>query len=232
MMRFRLVLMALFVLGLSGPIESAVASIGIAENASAPALKVDARGYAQVSWTQAGARRTMLVPPTGRYLPGGTVSGADVSSPASDVKLPLAVLVRRTPDGRLWALQSWRVQPGGPVELRLSRWQGAPTEIAASVSDGRLAGAVTFGGKGVFGTSPTTAGTEIRHYAFVDCSGCPGTSGWKRLLGLKLGGPGGTFALALAGQRSGKSYRITAAGPNRGMTFAPDASIVVQVFDR
>jgi hypothetical protein len=68
----------------------------------------------------------------------------------------------------------------------------------------------------------------VRQYAFVDCSGCSGTSGWTRLLGLKLDGPGGTFALALGGQRSGKSYRITAAGPNRGTTYAPDASIVVQ----
>jgi hypothetical protein len=209
-------------------VGAASASIGIAENASAPALKVDSRGDAQVSWTEAGARKTMLVPPTGRYLPGGTVSGADVSKPAPDVKLPLAVVVRRTPDGRLWALQSWRVQPGGPVELRLSRWKGKPTEIEAQASGGRLTGSVTFAGKGVFGTSPTTAGTEIRHYAFVDCSGCPGTSGWKRLLGLRLEGPGGTFALALSGQRLGKSYRVTVAGPNRGTTYAPDASVVLQ----
>jgi hypothetical protein len=209
-------------------VGSARASITVAQNAAAPALKVDGRGYAQVSWTERGARRTLLVPPTGRYLPGGTVSGADVSKPAPDVKLPLAVVVRRTPNGRLWALQSWRVQPGGPVELRLSRWKGKPTGIRAQASGGRLTGFVTFGGKGVFGTSPTTAGTEIRHYAFVDCSGCPGTGGWKRLLGLRLEGPDGTFALALSGQRLGKSYRITAVGPNRGTTYAPDAGVVVQ----
>ena len=41
--------------------------------------------------------------------------------------LPFARVIRRGPDGRFYALQTWRVEPGGPVELHFSRWKGAPT---------------------------------------------------------------------------------------------------------
>lgn len=206
---------------------AAVASITVSERFAAPSLRVDARGYAEVSWTQAGSRRTLLIPPRGQYLPGGKLSGADVSLPARDVKLPLAVVVRRTADGRLWALQRWRVQAGGPVELRFSRWTGAPTAVVAKVANGKLTGRATFAGKGVFGTSPTTAGAQIRHYALVDCRGCPGARGWQRLLGVALHGPAGRFSLSLTPKRSGNRYRVTVAGPNRGTTYAPDATAVV-----
>lgn len=204
----------------------AAASITIATNAQAPALRVDAKGNAEVSWTEGGVRKTMWVPRTGRYLPGGRITGPDVSKPAAGVALPGLKVLRRTPDGRLWALQAWRVQANGPVELRLARWKGEPTSVEAAVENGRLTGRATFAGKGVYGTSATTAGTQIRHYALVDCRGC-GTSGWKRLLGVRLEGPRGTFALALGPGRRGTAYRVSVAGPNRGWTFAPDAVVTV-----
>jgi hypothetical protein len=204
------------------------ASITAATNAQRPALRVDARGYAEVSWTAGGARQTLLIPPSGRYLPGGTIDGPDVSKPTTVDGLPFSRLVRRTPDGRLWALQAWRVQTGGPVELRFSRWRGAPSSVEADVTLRRLTGSASFGGKPIYGTSPTTAGTQITHYAVVDCLGCEGASGWQRLLGVRLSAPRGTFALLLRPAWAAPAYRVTVAGPNRGWTYAPDASVVVR----
>src|SRR5881296_1687451 len=82
---------------------SATGSIGITfAPFSQPALRVDARGNAEVSWTARGSRHTVLVPGTGRYLPGGTLSGPDVSQPASAVVIPSRQALRRTSDGRYW----------------------------------------------------------------------------------------------------------------------------------
>jgi hypothetical protein len=202
-------------------------SIKAASSAQKPALRVDARGYAEVSWTEGGSRRTLLIPPSGRYLPGGTIDGPDVSRPTTVAGLPFARVVRRTPDGRLWALQAWPVQAGGPAELRFSRWQGALPKVEADVTTRRMTGTATFAGKGIYGTSPTTAGTEIRHYASIDCLGCQGASGWKRLIGVRLEGPRGTFAVQLRPAWAAPKYRVTVAGPNRGWTYAPDASVIV-----
>ncbi len=204
----------------------ASASIDAATSARSPALRIDARGYAEVSWSQDGARRTLLVPPQGRYLPGGRILGADVSEPISRTGIANAVLARRTPDGRLWALQSWRPRPGGPVELRLARWKGAPTEVEASVTGARLRGRATYHGRGVYGTSPTTAGKPVAHFAWVDCWRCAGAPGWKRLLGVRLRGPEGTFALLLRPAWKASRYRVTVTGPNRGGDYAPDATTI------
>jgi hypothetical protein len=225
--RWRITLVSVLALAAGALPAAAPGSITAATNAQRPALRVDARGYAEVSWTEAGARKTLLIPPAGRYLPGGTISGADVSRPTTVPGLPFARVVRRTPDGRLWALQAWPVQAGGPVELRFSRWRGEPSTVEADVTLRRLTGTASFQGRGIYGTSPTTAGTPVRHYAFVDCLGCKG-SGWNRLLGLRLAGPRGAFALLLRPAWAAPSYRVTVAGPNRGWTYAPDASVVVR----
>src|SRR4051812_11909566 len=108
---------------------AAVASVTVATSAKRPALRVDARGYAEVSWSASGVRRTLLVPPHGRALPGGRLPGRDVSRPARGVRIPFARVIRQTPDGRYWALQSRRVARRGAVELRFSRWRGASTVI-------------------------------------------------------------------------------------------------------
>jgi hypothetical protein len=206
---------------------AAAGSIDVTVKGSQPALKVDARGAAEVSWTEGGARKTLLVPPSGRYLPGGRILSADVSSPAPKAGIAQAVLVRKTPDGRLWALQRTPMRPDGSTALRLARWKGDATELEASLEDDRISGTASFAGRGVYGTSPTTAGTAVTHFAWVDCWRCDGAAGWKRLLGVRLRGPKGTFALALRpGWRSSR-YRVTVLGPNRGADYAPDAVTVV-----
>ena len=214
--------------------SDAHASIWIASGARSPQLRVDTRGYAEVSWRDAGgARRTVLVPPRGRLLPGGRLTGRDVSRPAA-LPLPMKVTVRRTPDGRLWALQRWQVQPGRPEELRFSRWRGAPTRVDAlvtccTVDQPRLEGRVTFAGRPVYGLSPTPEGKRIRLIAYVDCFAC-GVSefGWDRAIGVFLRPPDGSFRLAIRPTWEGDAYRVTAPGPNRGSMLAPDARTVVR----
>jgi hypothetical protein len=218
--------LALLCVSLAAPAQGG-ASITAATTWRSPALAVDAKGNALVTWTQSGARRTLLIPPSGRYLPGGRLSGPDVSKPAAANGLAYARLVRRTPDGRLWALQAWRVHPGGPAELRFARWQGEPTSVLAELAAAKLTGTATYAGKGVFGTSPTTAGTQIRHFAYVDCDRCPGSAGWSRMLSVPLTGPRGSYAVTLFPKRRGSRYRVSVTGPNRGWAYAPDATVVV-----
>jgi hypothetical protein len=214
--------------GLAGAVvASASASITIAYDASRSVLKVDAHGNAEVDWTEHGALKSMLVPPQGRYLPGGHISGPDVSKPAHGVALPYLRVLRRTPDGRLWALQSWSVQGGEREELRFSRWKGEPTTVTAAIAENRVTGTAGFQGRGVFGFSPTTAGTPIRLYAWVDCGRGADAPGWKRLIGVSLKGPDGQFSLFLKPAWLASRYRVTVPGPNRGATYAPDANVIV-----
>jgi hypothetical protein len=201
-------------------------SIMVAKNAKRVGLRVDARGYAEVSWTATGVRRTLLVPPRGKVLPGGRLPGRDVSRRATRPALAFQRALRRTPDGRLWALQAWRVARGGPIELHFSRWKGAPTTIAVTLEGGRLTGTASFQGQPVTGSSPTPQGVRVRHFAFIDCFGCGGTPAWLRLIGVSPGADG-SFAFALRPGVEGTRYRATIAGPNRATTLAPDASAVV-----
>jgi hypothetical protein len=207
---------------------ASVASITVASNVQRPALRVDAGGRAEVSWTAGGRRHYLLVPPTGRFLPGGRISGPDVSRAASGIPLPYRRVLRRTPDGRLWALQTWRVAFSKDVELRFSRWRGAPTKITlAATPSGRtevLQGRATFQGRPVAGMSPTNAGTPIVLSAFLDCLGCGGAS-WVRW-GAKRTAGDGTFSLTVPLPRRGARYRVSITGPNRGATLAPDAAAV------
>ena len=201
-------------------------SIWITTGARNPALEVDARGYAEVSWTEGGARRTQLVPPAGKVLPGGRISGLDVSRPVRVPGLPFPRVVRRTPDGRLWALQEWQ-QPGAPAELHLARWKGKPTELTLAFDGRRLTGRAVFQGRPVTGFSTTPAGQRLRIFVSLDCFACPGGSGgWTRMLGVAPKGDG-TFAVLVRPEWSGKRYRATVAGPNLSATLAPDARTVI-----
>jgi hypothetical protein len=214
-------------LALAAP-AAASASITVATNAQRPALRVDAKGNAEVSWSSGGRRQYLLVPSTGRFLPGGRLSRPDVSRPTTGVVLPYRRVLRRTPDGRLWALQTWQVAFSKAVELRFSRWRGAPTQITLSATpSGRtelLQGRATFQGRPVTGTSPTNAGTPILLAGFFDCSGC-GAAGWVRW-GAKRTAPNGSYAVTVPLSRRGSQYRVTIAGPNLGATLAPDASTI------
>jgi hypothetical protein len=209
----------IFLVALATP-GSGAASIWIANGARSPSLRVDARGNAQVTWSDRRGLHTLLVPRSGRVLPGGR-SGPDVSRRAATM-VPLALTVRRTPDGRMWALQRWRGATGA-LELHLSRWKGAPTEVTAEVAGERLTGRVTFHGGGVSGYSPTTAGRRLRVAAYVDA--LQGMT-WRRLAGV-FPRADGSFSLFLHPAWQAPRYRVTVYGKNVGWTFMPDASIEV-----
>lgn len=209
------------------------ASVGIAFVDPASALlRVDARGNAEVSWVAGGSRRYVLVPPQGRLLPGGRLSAPDVSRPAPGVVLPYRKALRRTPDGRLWALQAWQTGFRGPVELRFSRWRGEPTKLTAELTHkGRqtlLVGRATFQGRPVYGTSPTPEGNRIPLAAAIDCFACSLAGGqrWFRVTGVRTRADG-RFGATLARSWLGTKYRATIAGPNIGTTYAPDAAAIV-----
>jgi hypothetical protein len=217
---------ALFVVLLAAATAGpAAGSIAVAYDTQRPALRVDARGNAEVSWTAGGARRYLLVPPRGRVLPGARLSGRDVSRAAGAPRLPFQRVLRRTPDGRLWGLQTWRATAGGPVELHFSRWRGAPTRVTFTVTETVLEGSADFQGRAVTGFSPTPEGKRLRHFAFVDCLGCGGTRTWKRLTAVRTRA-NGSFRVFLRPAWRGSRYRVTVAGPNRGTTLAPVASAV------
>jgi hypothetical protein len=203
---------------------TASASITLGTNPQRPALRVDSVGNAEVSWTAGGIRRYVLVPPRGRVYPGRRLSGRDVSRSSSAVAIPFRRVLRRTPDGRLWALQTWRVRPGGPVELRFSRWRGAPTSVTIATKpqfEGDLVtGRATFAGRPVPLYSPTPEGKRIRSYAYLDRAV---VSGWSRIAGVATRADG-TFRRYVPPQLLGIQYRAVLPGPNIGATLAPDAA--------
>jgi hypothetical protein len=204
------------------PASQLEASIYIGMIPTSAALGVDSKGTAVVSWLQGGVRQTVTVPAHGRLVHGGSLS-KDVSRPAAAGGLPNALVVRRTPDGRTWALQSWSAKPGGPVELHLARWKGAPTKLTLAYDGSRLSGRAEFQGKPLTGTSPTLEGKRLRIYVYLDCSGCPGAgSGWKRMIGVSPKADG-SFAALVRPEWKGTRYRALVLGPNIGTTFAPDA---------
>ena len=163
------------------------------------------------------------MPPTGRVYPGRRLAAGDVSRSSTAVAIPFRRVLRRTPDGRHWALQSWRVRPGGPVELRFSRWRGAPPVITLTTAprfDGELvSGRATFAGRAVPLYSPTPEGKRIRSYVYIDRAT---PTGWSRIGGVATRADG-TFRLYVPPASLGTRYRAVLPGPNIGATFAPDA---------
>jgi hypothetical protein len=205
---------------------AAAASTTIATNAQQPALRVDALGNAEVDWTAGGARRTVLIPAQGQVFPGRKLPGPDASQTAT-AAIPFARVVRRTGDGRLWALQAWQVQPGGPVELRFARWRGAPPTITLTVENGdTLTGAATFQGKPVTGFATSFEGKRMRIYVYLDAF-MPG--GWKRVGGVAPRGDGSFRRLIPPAFTAAAKFRATVTGPTSGTTIAPDASVVTTV---
>jgi hypothetical protein len=85
----------------------------------------------------------------------------------------------------------------------------------------RLTGSAPFQGKPVTGYTSTLEGKRLRIYVYLDCLGCPGKTGWSRLIGVAPKADG-TFRVFLKPSWLGRRYRATVAGPNVGTTFAPD----------
>jgi hypothetical protein len=202
------------------------ASIFVGADASQVQLRVDARGDAEVTFVSKGSRDTVIVPPHGQLYHGGALAGPDVSRRVATPKLPLALTVRRTPDGRLWALQAWQVQPGGQVELHLARWKGAPTRLTLATDGTHVTGTASFQGKPATGFTFTLEGKRPRIYVDLDCFACGGKPGWTRMTPVAPKADG-SFSVFLRPEWVGKRYRATVSGPNIGTTFAPDAQIVI-----
>ena len=169
--------------GLLGLAESGRASISIAKNVVRPALRVDARGNAEVSWSS--RRSASHAPRAGCRSLSAWRSHYDYrrQSPDHDPRASLAKVTRRAPDGTLYALQTWRVEPDGPVELHFSRWKGGITTVALSAEPAsgseRLVGRAQFQGKPVGGYSRTNSGIRYRIFAFLDCFRCSKPA-WRR----------------------------------------------------
>jgi hypothetical protein len=198
-------------------------SYGLAQGASGPTLRVDSSGSAGVGWKVDGQQVSFVVPRSGNGYHG--VVAIDVSKRAS-LALPLAVAVRRTKDGTLYALQQFETA-SRPVSLDLSRWKGSPTKLTLATDGTHLTGKVTFGGHPVTGTSETPAGQAMRIYVYVDCFGCPGAANkWTQLLGVAPKSDG-TFSIYLRSSWVGKRYRASVQGPNVGGQMAPDAQTII-----
>ena len=203
---------------------SAAASLSVATDVQRPGLRVDARGWAEVTWTAAGARHSLLIPPAGRVLPGGRLPGRDVSRAITSVAIPFRKVVRRTPDGRYWALQAWRVRPAGRVELRFSRWRGRPTRLvieAVEPSAGGylVRGRATFAGRPIPLWSATPEGKRLRSYAYIDRMT---SNGWRRVGGVAVRADG-TFRRYVAAAAGHPRFRALLPGPNLKAGWAPDA---------
>lgn len=204
--------------------SAAQASVWVGENAVQPTLRVDAKGTAEVTFRSGGGADTVIVPARGRLYHGGSLSGPDVSRRVSLPKLPFALVVKRTPDGRLWALQRMRVKPGGPVDLHLARWRGQPTKIELVRNGDRLEGRASFDGRGVSGTSYTLEGKRPKIYVYLDHYA---GGAWRRMLAVAPKPDGSFSAFLRPAWRAATRYRATMLGPNVGLSFAPDAETII-----
>ena len=211
---------------------TASAATTVAVGAERPALRVDRHGNAEVSWSAGSVRRYLLVPPEGRVYPGRRLSANDVSRSSTAVAIPFRRVLRRTPDGRFWALQAWRVRPDGPVELRFSRWRGGLPRVTLQAEprfDGEvLSGRATFAGRAIPLFSPTPEGKRIRSYAYLER--LVGQT-WRRF-GASATDANGAFRRFVRAGELASRYRAVVTGPNVRATLAPDAASAVVLSSR
>jgi hypothetical protein len=213
---------------LSGAV-GAHASVKVGVDARQATLRVDTGGDAQVSWLASdGTTHTVVVGRDGSLRFGGTLAGGDVSRAASGVTLPWAVVVRETPDGSLYALQSWRRLEGGPVELRFSRWRGSPTALTLRTvcckwGSVTVQGSASFHGRAIFGYHATAQGDPLDPYGRNVYLDSYRDGRWVRMMGILTHRPRGDFSLWIRSNWVGKGYRGTISGPNWGWTLGPDA---------
>jgi hypothetical protein len=218
---------ALLLAAAFAPAQPARASVGVASDAGSPALKVDAKGNAEISYTSEGERKTVLVPVRGAVLPGGRLATADVSRAVKKPVLPNVKVLRRGPGGWLYALQTWPARDG-PVELRFSRWKGAPTKLTFAAKQLRLGialqGKVTYGGKPIPIRSRIPGGTFQHQYVYLE-QRLGGQ--WKILGGVEVKRNGSYRRVVYGGGPTGSLFRASVAGPNMGTTYAPDQIVEV-----
>ena len=121
-------------------VPAAAASYSLTTGATSASVRVDQGGSAGVTWRANGKTTGFVVPTSGQGY-HGTVA-TDVSKRDS-LALPMAIAVRRAPNGTFYALQVFKVG-SLPVSLDVSRWHGAPTAVTLAVAGDHLIGAVTF----------------------------------------------------------------------------------------
>lgn len=222
------VLLAVLLAALAAP-AGASASIKVAGNAHKAVFRVNANGVATVYWrTSTGRLRTAVVGRRGKITWGKTAPGRDVSHPTKEVRIPMKVALRKTPDGRYWALQDWRRLKTGPRELRLSRWRGKPTRLelwthCCKWKSEIVRGRATFHGKPIVGYESTPQGVPLdglgRNVYIDSMRG----GKWVRLMGILTRKPEGRFGLWIRKGWRGSSYRGRIVGPNWGRMLGPDA---------
>jgi hypothetical protein len=207
----------------------ALASVEVAVNPrGGESLRVDSAGNAEVGWTAAdGSQHSLLVSHDGSLRYGG-LSGPDVSQPAAGVSIPWAIVVRQTADGRYYALQAWRRLDSGPVELRFSRWEGAPTKLTLRIvcckwGHVNVVGDASFHGRPIYGFKATAQGDPLDSYGRNVYLDSYRNQRWARMMGILTHRPSGSFSLWIRPEWTGAQYRGTIPGPNWGWTLGPDA---------
>lgn len=189
-------------------------SICMCAGARNPALRVNAKGFAEASWTSHGSRQYRVITPRGRVVVG-RMKGRDVSRTTTAVRIPYKRVLKRTPSGAFWALQAWG-KPGEPLNLRFSRWKGKPTRLTAETVCCRD-GSETLRGRATF------HGTPIYGWVYVDCYRCAlNPQGWARAR-RKATNTSGFYSVWIRSSWKGSRYRVSIVGPRAGWTRAPDA---------
>jgi hypothetical protein len=155
--------------------------------------------------------------------------------------IPQAVVAYRLPDGRTFALQ--RIQrlgsygTPGPVELRFSRWTGAPTQLTLTGEwvvgkIPRLCATATFHGVPFYGEEHTLQGNPLDaegRNVYLDVLLPAGS--WYRIFGV-LARPLGYALLLRTTDWYGIAFRATVPGPNVDGQLAPDAVTTAPMPDR
>lgn len=203
-------------------VSSASGSVCVTAGAYQPSLRVNSHGTAEVRWlTASGASRYAIITPTGLCKHQGVrMAGRDVSHRVTGVHIPFRGVVKQTPDGAFWALQSWRRRPTEAPELRFSRWRGEPARVTAAATccrNGRevLRGQVVYHGR-----------TVARARVHLDCYRCSlNPAGWAPLTSTQTTSTG-MYALVIRQEWEGSRYRVTLVGPNFGWVRAPDMRAV------
>jgi hypothetical protein len=190
------------------------ASICICVAGRNPALRVNAKGFAEVSWTSQGSRHYRVITPRGRVVVG-RMTGRDVSTPTTAVRIPYKRALRRTPPGAFWALQSWG-RPGQPLNLRFSRWRGKSTRLTAETVCCR-AGQERLRGRATFHDTP------IYGWVYVDCYGCAlNPRGWAAATRAATD-TAGFYSVRIRSAWRGARYRVSLVGPRARWMRTPDA---------
>src|ERR1043166_5578865 len=228
----RPVFLVVLVAALLAP-ASASASLKVASWARHPTLKVGANGAAEGDWTSGHRRHSVVIYRNGAMRYCQHVKGRDRSFPTTAVSVPMALAVRQTPNGTYWALQAWRRLRAGPLELRFSRWKGAPTLLTLDAAcckwrSENVVGQATFHGKPIFGRHATRTGVPLDKFGRNVYLDTFRGGAWKRMMGILTHRKTGRFSLWIRPYWRGTAYRGTIIGPNWGWTLGPDAQAQAQ----